>query len=85
MLEWLEAEEVTIVLFGSRATGIAHRHSDIDIGYLPGQDFDRTRLVGLEEAIDDLNIPYIVELVDLSKVSDLLRTKALGEGIVWKS
>jgi len=85
VLEWFRDDEVTVVLFGSRASSQQHRHSDIDIGVLPGEQFDRSRLSGLLEILSDLNVPYEVELVDLSATSRTFRHKALGEGIIWKS
>ncbi|MDM7918456.1 MAG: hypothetical protein QUS12_04740 [Methanosarcina sp.] len=41
-------------------------------------------MVFLKEQIEDLNIPYIVDVVDLSRVSEVFRDKALREGVVWK-
>jgi hypothetical protein len=38
----------------------------------------------LKEKIENLNIPYTVDVVDLSKVSGVFKEKALREGIVWK-
>jgi hypothetical protein len=39
----------------------------------------------LREKIDDLNIPYSVDVVDISNVSDAFREKVMEEGIVWKN
>lgn len=85
VLEWLRDDDAVVVLFGSRATGHQHRYSDFDVGVLPGPGFDRARLPILREMLDELNIPYNVELVDLSTTSEAFRRKALKEGIVWKS
>jgi hypothetical protein len=38
----------------------------------------------LKEKIENLNIPYTVDVVDLSKVSEVFKEKALREGVVWK-
>lgn len=84
VFETLNGENVTIILFGSRARGNFNRLSDIDIGILPGKNFDRRKLVFLKEKIEDLNIPYTVDVVDLSRVSEVFKEKALREGIVWK-
>ncbi|HET8687193.1 MAG TPA: nucleotidyltransferase domain-containing protein [Methanosarcina sp.] len=84
VFETLKEENVTIILFGSRARGDFSRVSDIDIGVLPGKNFDRRKLVFLKERIENLNIPYKVDLVDLSRVSEVFKEKALREGIVWK-
>jgi uncharacterized protein len=85
VLEWLNGEDVVVVLFGSRATGTEHRHSDFDVGVLPGPRFEQARLSALREVLEELNIPYVVELVDLSLTSAQFRDKALAEAIVWIS
>jgi len=84
VFETLKEENVNVILFGSRARGDFSRVSDIDIGILPGKNFDRRKLVFLKERIEDLNIPYTVDIVDLSRVSKVFKEKALREGIVWK-
>lgn len=83
-LETFKEENVTVILFGSRARGDFNPVSDIDIGVLPGKDFDRRKLVFLKEKIEGLNIPYTVDIVDLSRVSEPFIEKALREGVVWK-
>ena len=76
-------EDVKVVLFGSAAKGNNGRYSDIDIGVLCGDAFDRRRLSLLRMHFDELNIPYIVELVDLDTVSSTFRASVLSEGVVW--
>lgn len=85
IIEFFKDENVIVILFGSRARGDYNRVSDIDIGILPENRLDRKKLVLLKEKIDDLNFPYTVDVVDLSKVSEAFREKALREGIVWKN
>jgi predicted nucleotidyltransferase len=41
IFEALKGENITVILFGSRARGDFNRVSDIDIGILPGENFDR--------------------------------------------
>lgn len=84
VFETLKEENVTVILFGSRARGDFSQVSDIDIGILPGKNFDRRKLIFLKERIENLNIPYTVDIVDLSRVSKVFKEKALREGIVWK-
>lgn len=84
VFETLKEENVVVILFGSRARGDFSRVSDIDIGILPGENFDRRKLVFLKERIENLNIPYTVDVVDLSRVSEIFKEKALREGVVWK-
>lgn len=50
------------VLFGSRAKGTYREGSDIDL-CLSGANIDLSVLAGLEARIDDLDMPWIVDLV----------------------
>ncbi|WP_319506227.1 nucleotidyltransferase domain-containing protein [uncultured Methanolobus sp.] len=84
VLEAFENEDVRIVLFGSRARGNAHCTSDIDIGVLALGKYDRKKLTALRAKFEEMNIPYTVDLVDLSTVSGEFRQKVLDEGEVWK-
>ncbi|MDK2825235.1 hypothetical protein SAMN04488589_2136 [Methanolobus vulcani] len=84
VLQAFENEDVKIFLFGSRAKGNAHSTSDIDIGILPSGFFDRKKLTALRAELEEMNIPYTVDLVDLSTVSEDFRQQVLNEGEVWK-
>ena len=78
--------DVLIVLFGSRARGDYIKTSDIDIGILPKSEMDKNNLILLRERIENSNIPYKVDVVDLSQTSQGFTQKVLEEGeIVWKS
>ena len=46
---------------------------------------NRKNFVLLRETVENSNIPYKVDVVDLSQTSREFREKALTEGIVWKS
>ena len=85
VLEFLIDEDVMIILFGSAARGDAHRFSDIDIGILPRNNYNKKKLILLKEQLDDMNIPYTVDLVDISKVSDVFKKQVLSEGVIWKN
>lgn len=84
VLHAFEDEDVSIILFGSRARGNAHQTSDIDIGILHNGSYDRKRLTALRTELEEMNIPYTVDLVDLSVVSQEFRQKVFDEGEVWK-
>lgn len=85
VLGFLEDEDVKVVLFGSRARGDSLRTSDVDIGIMAGEGFkDRRKLVLLREHVEELNIPYKVEIVELSGVSREFEAAVLKEAEVWK-
>ena len=83
-LTFLKGENVKVVLFGSRARGDFVNTSDVDIGIIPGEGFDKKKLVLLREHIEDLNIPYTVEIVDYSLVSKDFKKINLKEAMIWK-
>lgn len=76
---------VKIVLFGSRARGDYVKSSDIDIGILPRDKINKKKLVLLREKVENSNVPYKVDVVDLSQASKEFTEKALREGIIWKN
>jgi len=81
-----KGENVKVVLFGSRARGDYFETSDMDIGILLEGETNKNKVALLREKIDNSNIPYKVDVVDLSQASSEFTDKALKEGLViWKS
>lgn len=73
-----------IYLFGSQATGHATTSSDIDIALdnrAPLPFGLRTKIL---ETIDNLNIPYNVDIVDFQRAPEDLKKSILTEKIIWK-
>lgn len=68
------------VVFGSRADGTARRYSDIDVG-LAGEPLAFDRLARLAEALEDSELPYRVDVVNLAQTSHEFRTVALRTAI----
>lgn len=84
VVKFLRGENITVFLFGSRARGDYDFASDVDIGVIPGEGFRKEKLVLLREFIDGLNIPYKIEIVDFSQVSEQFRREALKDAVPWK-
>ncbi len=82
VLEDVEDEDVSVGLFGSMATGSVHRSSDVDVAIVPRNGWDQGKLAQLREKLESLNVPYKVEIVDFSTVSETFRREAL-KGVVW--
>jgi len=80
----LSDEPVTVILFGSRATGEENPGSYVDIGLIPHGDVHPRIITLLREELEESTIPYIVEFVDLSKTSETFRKKALLHYQIWK-
>jgi predicted nucleotidyltransferase len=70
-----------IYLFGSRARGNASPYSDIDIA-LESEESLSTLLPYVRMQIEESNLPYKVDLVDLS-LAPYLKKIVQEEGIVW--
>ena len=58
-----------VIIFGSRAKGNYKKYSDIDLAFIGNIDFN-TKLEILEK-IDDLLLPYEVDLIDFNKIKNL--------------
>ncbi|ABA58988.1 DNA polymerase, beta-like region [Nitrosococcus oceani ATCC 19707] len=82
--EKLEAIKADIYLFGSRADGTMGRYSDIDIGIDPHEPLPTGLLAEIREALEESQIIYHVDLVDLSQVSKTFRRRVLEKGVQWK-
>ena len=68
-----------VYLFGSRARKDNSKIADIDLAIEGTNGFN---IKNLDEKIDDLNIPYNIDLVDLEKVSAEFSLKAKSEGVL---
>lgn len=79
-------EQIDVYLFGSRATGDEHRFSDIDIALeVKGGCVSDRVMVIINELLEDSDIPYTVDVIDLMRVSDRLRDRVYREGIKWSA
>ena len=83
--DFFKQDNVKIILFGSRDRCDNHITSDVDIGVIPKGKFDKTKLVLLREELENINIPYKIELVNLNEVSPDFKNRVIKEGLVWKN
>jgi uncharacterized protein len=75
--------QAKVYLFGSSVKGDYKKFSDIDIAIENG---DKKAITNIRYQIENLNIPYKVEIIDLSKVSKEFKKEILKTGIlIWKS
>ncbi len=54
ILETFRDDDIRIMLFGSRARGDFDSCSDIDIGILPGKNYDSRKLIFLREKLENI-------------------------------
>lgn len=85
LAEILRGQSCVVYLFGSRATGTNSPTSDFDIAVLATDDISY-KLSLAREHLEESNIPYIVDLVDLQAASREFALKVQQEGLVlWKN
>jgi predicted nucleotidyltransferase len=84
ILDFFRNKRVKVFLFGSRAREEEYPASDVDIGIIPLSDSEIGQITLLKERIENSNIPYKVDIVNLNEVSDDFKKEILKEAIVWK-
>lgn len=81
----LKDEACTIYLFGSRATGTATTTSDFDLAVLANSDIS-VKLSLAREMLEQSNIPFKVDLIELKRTSTAFSHRVQSEGVVlWKN
>jgi predicted nucleotidyltransferase len=81
-----KGENVMVILFGSRARGDYLETSDMDVGIFPEGNMDKNKITLFRERIENSNIPYKVDVVDLSQASREFTDKVFKEGLlIWRS
>jgi predicted nucleotidyltransferase len=84
VLAALAGYEAQVFLFGSFAQGAARQSSDIDVAIDAGEPLPAGVMARLADDLDESTVPYTVDLVDLSTVSDDFRKRVIQEGIAWR-
>jgi len=80
-----ELPDCHIILFGSRARRTNHPGSDIDIALDTNGRIDIRAIGRIKEVIDESNIPFFVDVVDLHAVSPAMREEIMKEGVLWNT
>ena len=82
--ELFKGKKVKVYIFGSRARGDNTPRSDLDIGFLSDKDISY-ELSLLRELLEESNLTFPVDIVDLSRVGKDFRDVVLKEGKLWIS
>ncbi len=80
--ELFKNKSVRVYIFGSRARGDHTPRSDLDLGFLSQEDISY-ELALLRELLEESNLTFSVDVVDLSRTSDEFKEAVLKEGRVW--
>ncbi len=83
VLQQVDKLQYDVFLFGSRATALHHEMSDIDIGFSGKEPLPVLIKSAIEENLEQSIVPFKVDLVDFSKVSDSFRNQALKKVVYW--
>jgi len=59
--------------FGSRVTGMTKEHSDLDVAVITPNKMKRRTKMLLREAFEESDLPFRVDIIDYSAVSDEFR------------
>ena len=81
----LDLRHTQAFIFGSRTNKQAQKYSDIDIGLTPLQPIPLTKICLIKETLENSDIPYLVDLVDFSRVSNNFKKIALKKTIDLKT
>lgn len=84
ILEVLGEREARVYLFGSSATGRVRRSSDIDVAIDAGGPLPSDLLAEAREQLDESDVPYDVDVVDLSATPPEMRARIEREGLRWR-
>ena len=76
---FLNPREYKVFIFGSRVTGKASPFSDFDIGVMGKKPVSWKTLGLIEEALEDSDLPFTVDVVDFSQTSQKFQKSALSK------
>ena len=79
IFHFLDPKKYQVFIFGSRAAGKAKKYSDYDIGILGKEPVPWNMLAKIEEALEDSDLPYKVDIVDFALVSSGFKKVALSK------
>ena len=66
--------DAKVWVFGSRVTGRARRGSDLDLAVDAGRRLTSAEAAFLDDAFDESDLPWTVDVVDLHAVGETFRT-----------
>ena len=79
IFQFINPNEYKVFIFGSRATGKARKFSDYDIGIEGKKPIAWETMALVKEMFEESDLPFKVDLVDFSLVSDKFRETALSK------
>lgn len=85
IFKFLDKNQIEVFLFGSMATRQQTSYSDIDIGIasLNSDPKLERSLKKIKEALEESNIPYKIDVVNLNFAKEEFKKIALKDKIIW--
>jgi predicted nucleotidyltransferase len=80
---YIPSRELRIRLFGSRAAGTFTPVSDFDVALDMGRRIDGAIMERIRGDLEDSDIPYRVDIVDLASTTSTFRSVAMAEAVPW--
>lgn len=65
--------DAQVWVFGSRAKGTTRRGADLDLAIDAGRRLKQAERIALNEAFEESDLPYTVDVVDMHEVSEQFR------------
>lgn len=82
IFRFLDQKKDKVFVFGSRAEGKSRRFSDIDIGIDSKKEIPWAKLGAIEEAFEESDLPYTVDIVDFKTVSRRFK-EVVGKNLIY--
>jgi predicted nucleotidyltransferase len=76
IFSFVEPQNCRVFVFGSQVTGGARKFSDIDVGIKSSREIPWWKVASIEEAFEESNLPYTVDVVDFNLVSEKFKQVA---------
>lgn len=76
VFSFLDPKECRVFVFGSQVSGQARKFSDIDVGIKSPKTIPLWKLSAMEEAFEESDLPYKIDVVDFNLVSEKFKQVA---------
>ena len=83
--KYLDTQEYTLFMFGSRAKNSEKVFSDIDLGIWSAEELAKTQIRKIKEDLESSTLPFQVDFVDFKSTDDTFKKIALQKVDIWVS
>lgn len=78
------AAQYPVWAFGSRVTGNARKFSDLDLAIMSEKPLDFNTYADLKEAFSESNLPFKVDVIDWSSITDEFKKIIQSQYVILK-